>query len=90
VGRGIAVHLRRRIRNLFFQSASELKAIAHDIDRTREFMMAGIPGIAEGMNQKLTKIELEACLEKTPASKKGKRAQRLPASPRRRRADGPQ
>jgi len=34
-------------------------------------MMDGIPGVAEGMNLKLIKIEPEVCLEKTSASKKG-------------------
>jgi len=42
--------------------------------RARELVLEGIPGIAEGMNQKLIKIELEAFLEKTPASKKGKKS----------------
>lgn len=39
--------------------------------RARELVLEGIAGIAEGMNQKLIKIELEVCLEITPASKQG-------------------
>jgi hypothetical protein len=41
--------------------------------RARELVLEDIPGIAEGMNQKLIKIELEVFLERTPASKKGKK-----------------
>jgi len=62
-----------------------------NIDQTRELMTDGIPGIVEGMNQKLIKIELEAGLGKTPASKKGKKSPAAAGEPTAaRRADGPQ
>jgi len=78
VGRGIAVAFVATVygvasANIFFlPTASKLKARAHELVRTRELMLEGILGIAEGINQKLIKIKLEAYLEKSPAPKKEK------------------
>lgn len=78
VGRGIAVAFVATVygvasANIFFlPTASKLKARAHELVRTRELMLEGILGIAEGINQKLIKIKLEAYLEKNPAPKKEK------------------
>jgi len=80
VGRGIAVAFVATVygvasANIFFlPMASKLKARAHDLVRTRELMLEGILGIAEGINQKLIKIKLEAYLEKNPPSKKAKKS----------------
>lgn len=78
VGRGIAVAFVATVygvasANIFFlPTAAKLKARAHELVRTRELMLEGILGIAEGINQKLIKIKLEAYLEKNPAPKKEK------------------
>jgi chemotaxis protein MotA len=75
VGRGIAVAFVATVygvasANIFFlPAASKLKARAHELVRTRELVLEGILGIAEGINQKLIKIKLEAYLEKTAPSK---------------------
>src|SRR6202167_83400 len=80
VGRGIAVAFVATVygvasANIFFlPAASKLKARAHELVRTRELVMEGILGIAEGINQKLIKIKLEAYLEKNPPSKKAKKS----------------
>jgi chemotaxis protein MotA len=80
VGRGIAVAFVATVygvasANIFFlPTASKLKARAHDVVRARELMLEGILGIAEGINQKLIKIKLEAYLEKNPPSKKAKKS----------------
>jgi len=79
VGRGIAVAFVATVygvasANIFFlPAASKLKARAHDIIQTRELMLEGILGIAEGINQKLIKIKLEAYLEKNTSSQKAKK-----------------
>lgn len=78
VGRGIAVAFVATIygvasANIFFlPAAAKLRARAHELVRVRELMLAGILGIAEGVNQKLIKIKLEAYLEKNPSSRKAK------------------
>ena len=80
VGRGIAVAFVATVygvgpANIFFlPAASKLKARANDVVRTRELMLEGILGIAEGINQKLIKIKLEAYLENNPPSKKEKKS----------------
>ena len=80
VGRGIAVAFVATIygvasANIFFLPvASKLKSRAHELVRTRELMLEGILGIAEGINQKLIKIKLEAYLEKNAPSKKAKKS----------------
>jgi chemotaxis protein MotA len=87
VGRGIAVAFVATVygvasANIFFlPAASKLKARAHDIVRMRELMLEGILGIAEGINQKLIKIKLEAYLEKNPASKTEKKSPAVAAKP---------
>jgi chemotaxis protein MotA len=80
VGKGIAVAFVATVygvasANIFFlPAASKLKARAHELVRTRELMLEGILGIAEGINQKLIKIKLEAYLENNPPSKKEKKS----------------
>jgi chemotaxis protein MotA len=87
VGRGIAVAFVATIygvasANIFFlPAASKLKARAHEVVRTRELMLEGILGIAEGINQKLIKIKLEAYLEKNAPSKKAKKSPAAAAEP---------
>jgi chemotaxis protein MotA len=79
VGRGIAVAFVATVygvasANIFFlPAASKLKARMHDVVRTRELMLEGILAIAEGVNQKLIKIKLDAYLEKNPSPKKEKK-----------------
>jgi chemotaxis protein MotA len=80
VGRGIAVAFVATIygvasANIFFlPAAAKLKARAHEVVRTRELMLEGILGIAEGVNQKLIRIKLEAYLEKHSPAKKAKKS----------------
>ncbi len=87
VGRGIAVAFVATVygvasANIFFlPAAAKLKARAHDIVQTRELMLEGILGIAEGINQKLIKIKLEAYLEKTSPSKKEKKSPAAAGAP---------
>lgn len=87
VGRGIAVAFVATIygvasANLFFlPAASKLKARANEVVRTRELMLEGILGIAEGINQKLIKIKLEAYLETDPRSNKAKKSPATAAEP---------
>jgi chemotaxis protein MotA len=78
VGRGIAVAFVATIYGvasaniLFLPAAGKLRARAHELVRVRELMLEGILGIAEGINQKLIKIKLEAYLEKNTSSPKVK------------------
>jgi chemotaxis protein MotA len=87
VGRGIAVAFVATVygvasANIFFlPTASKLKARAHEIVRTRELMLEGVLGIAEGINQKLIKIKLEAYLEKEPSPKKEKKSRAAAGEP---------
>jgi chemotaxis protein MotA len=87
VGRGIAVAFVATVygvasANIFFlPAASKLKARAHEVVRTRELMLEGILGIAEGINQKLIKIKLEAYLENNTPSKKAKKSPAAAAEP---------
>src|SRR5579872_5307942 len=69
VGRGIAIAFVATIYGvataniLFLPAAAKLKARAHEVVRTRELILEGILGIAEGVNQKLIKIKLDAYIE---------------------------
>jgi len=87
VGRGIAVAFVATVygvasANIFFlPTASKLKARSHEIVRTRELMLEGVLGIAEGINQKLIKIKLEAYLEKEPSPKKEKKSRAAAGEP---------
>lgn len=87
VGRGIAVAFVATVygvasANIFFlPAASKLKARAQEIVRTRELMLEGILGIAEGINHKLIRIKLEAYLEKQSSSKKGKKSPAVAGEP---------
>ena len=66
VGRGIAVAFVATIygvgiANIFLlPAANKLKARAHEKTRTRELMLEGVLSIAEGLNQKLIRLKLEA------------------------------
>ncbi|MDP9054350.1 MAG: flagellar motor protein [Acidobacteriota bacterium] len=72
VGRGIAVAFVATVygvasANLFFlPAASKLRARMQALVRTRELMLEGILGIAEGVNHRLIRIKLEAFLDKDP------------------------
>src|SRR5271155_3162461 len=70
VGRGIAVAFVATIYGVaianivFLPFANKLKARAHDRTQTRELMLEGVLSIAEGLNQKLIRMKLEAYSEK--------------------------
>jgi chemotaxis protein MotA len=87
VGRGIAVAFVATIygvatANLFFlPAAAKLKARAHEAVRMRELMLEGILGIAEGINQKVIKIKLDAYVEKHASSKKARKSAAAAAAP---------
>jgi chemotaxis protein MotA len=87
VGRGIAVAFVATVygvasANIFFlPAASKLKSRAYEVVRTRELMLEGILGIAEGINQKLIKTKLEAYLENNTPSKKAKKSPAAAAEP---------
>lgn len=87
VGRGIAVAFVATIygvavANIFFlPAAAKLKARAHEAVRTRELILEGILAIAEGVNQKLIKVKLEAYVEKRSPAKKAQPAGAGAAAP---------
>jgi chemotaxis protein MotA len=79
VGRGIAVAFVATIYGVaianivFLPFASKLKARAHDRTRTRELMLEGVLSIAEGLNQKLIRMKLDAYSEKHAKPEKPKK-----------------
>ena len=79
VGRGIAVAFVATIYGVaianlvFLPFASKLKARAHHRTRTRELMLEGVLSIAEGLNQKLIRMKLEAYSEKQAKPAKAKK-----------------
>lgn len=87
VGRGIAVAFVATIygvglANLFFlPAANKLKARAQQQIQLRELMLEGVLSIAEGLNQKLIRIKLEAYLGSSPAAAKAVRATRAAGEP---------
>ncbi len=78
VGRGIAVAFVATIygvgsANLFFLPAgNKIRARAHEVVQSRELMLEGVLAIAEGLNQKLIRIKLEAYVGRETET--GKRA----------------
>lgn len=66
VGRGIAVAFVATLYGvgsanlIFLPAANKLKARAHELVELRELMLEGVLSIAEGLNQKLIRIKLEA------------------------------
>ena len=66
VGRGIAVAFVATLYGVgsanlvFLPAANKLKARAHELVQLRELMLEGVLSIAEGLNQKLIRIKLEA------------------------------
>src|SRR6266699_1825250 len=87
VGRGIAVAFVATIYGvgvaniIFLPAAAKLKARAHEAVRTRELILEGILGIAEGINQKLIRIKLEAYVEKHSPSKKTQKSRAAAGAP---------
>ena len=81
VGRGIAVSFVATIygvavANIFFlPAAAKLKTRAQEAVKCRELILEGILAIAEGVNQKLIKVKLDAYLESHGAKSKGEKAE---------------
>ena len=79
VGRGIAVAFVATIYGVavanivFLPFANKLKARAHDRTQTRELMLEGVLSIAEGLNQKLIRMKLEAYSENHGKAAKAKK-----------------
>jgi chemotaxis protein MotA len=84
VGRGIAAAFVATIYGvasaniLFLPAASKLKARGKELIRIRELMLEGVISIAEGVNQKLIRVKLEAYLGEQRSAKKA-RDKRQPA-----------
>jgi chemotaxis protein MotA len=80
VGRGIAVAFVATIYGvaaaniIFLPVANKLKARAKEAVQLREMMLQGVLSIAEGLNQKLIRMQLEAYAQKTPVSVKAEKA----------------
>jgi chemotaxis protein MotA len=78
VGRGIAVAFVATIYGvavaniIFLPAANKLKARAHELSRTREMMLEGVLSIAEGLNQKLIRMKIEAYSDSHGKEKAGK------------------
>jgi chemotaxis protein MotA len=78
VGRGIAVAFVATIYGvaaaniIFLPAAGKLKARGLAEVQIRELMLEGVLSIAEGTNQKLIRLKLEAYLEQSPAAKAAK------------------
>jgi chemotaxis protein MotA len=75
VGRGIAVAFVATIYGvasaniIFLPAAGKLKARGLAQVQIREMMLEGVLSIAEGTNQKLIRLKLDAYLERNPAGK---------------------
>ncbi|HWE52200.1 MAG TPA: flagellar motor protein [Bryobacteraceae bacterium] len=88
VGRGIAVAFVATIYGVaianlvFLPFANKLKARAHASTQIRELMLEGVLSIAEGLNQKLIRMKLEAYSEKhgKPEKAKDKGKKKAPAA----------
>jgi chemotaxis protein MotA len=78
VGRGIAVAFVATIYGVatanivFLPAASKLKARGREAIQIRELMLEGVLSIADGVNQKLIRLKLEAYLGHTPAAGRAK------------------
>jgi chemotaxis protein MotA len=81
VGRGIAVAFVATIYGVavanivFLPAANKLKARAQEKTQIRELMLEGVLSIAEGLNQKLIRMKLEAYSEKHGKEEKAKKKQ---------------
>jgi len=81
VGRGIAVAFVATIYGVaianivFLPAANKLKARAHEKTQIRELMLEGVLSIAEGLNQKLIRMKLEAYSQKHGKEEKAKKKQ---------------
>jgi chemotaxis protein MotA len=80
VGRGIAVAFVATIYGvgaaniIFLPVANKLKARAKEAVQMREMMLQGVLSIAEGLNQKLIRMQLEAYVPPQSVSGRGERA----------------
>jgi chemotaxis protein MotA len=80
VGRGIAVAFVATIYGvaaaniIFLPVANKLKARAKEAVQLREMMLQGVLSIAEGLNQKLIRMQLEAYAQKNPVRAKAEEA----------------
>ncbi|MGD0363023.1 MAG: flagellar motor protein [Bryobacteraceae bacterium] len=87
VGRGIAVAFVATVYGvasanlLFLPAGSKLRSRMHAAAETRELMLEGILGIAEGLNPKLIRIKLEA-YARPPVPKKASKGTAKPAAAR--------
>jgi chemotaxis protein MotA len=87
VGRGIAVAFVATIYGvasaniIFLPAAGKLKARGRAAIQIKELMLEGVLSIADGVNQKLIRLKLEAYLGHAKAGKTGKQATRASAQP---------
>lgn len=87
VGRGIAVAFVATIYGvgsaniLFLPTANKLRARGRAAVQSRELMLEGVLGIAEGVNQKLIRVKLEAYQGQQPAAGMARRKARSAAQP---------
>jgi chemotaxis protein MotA len=87
VGKGIAAAFVATIygvasANIFFlPAASKLKARGRAAIQVRELMLEGVLSIADGINQKLIRLKLDAYLGHSPAAKAGKKKGQTAAEP---------
>jgi len=87
VGKGIAAAFVATIygvasANIFFlPAASKLKARGRAAIQVRELMLEGVLSIADGVNQKLIRLKLDAYLGNSPAAKAGKKKGQTAAQP---------
>jgi chemotaxis protein MotA len=87
VGRGIAVAFVATIYGvasaniLFLPAANKLKARGKAAVQIKELMLEGVLSLAEGVNQKLIRVKLEAYLGPHPGAAKAKQKGRAAAEP---------
>lgn len=87
VGRGIAVAFVATIYGvasaniLFLPAAGKLKARGREAIQIRELMLEGILSIADGVNQKIIRLKLEAYMEKESLAKPGRQKAGTSAQP---------
>lgn len=87
VGKGIAAAFVATIYGvavaniLFLPAASKLKARGREAIQIRELMLEGVLSIAEGVNQKLIRLKLDAYLGQSPGAKAAKKKGQPSAEP---------
>jgi chemotaxis protein MotA len=87
VGKGIAAAFVATIYGvasaniLFLPAASKLKARGRAAIQIRELMLEGVLSIADGVNQKLIRLKLDAYMGQSPATKAAKKKGRTAAEP---------